>query len=193
MDSLYLVTGKMAILGILVPDEIVQSLKKIDVPGDRVPEKEAHITLVYLGDNIPINTIMKAIMVAYEVSEKVVPFALSLDRVSCFPKGDDGVPVITRVESPELHKLHRELCKGLDKARVDYSKKFPEYKPHVTLSYSSKDVSSFSINPLEWTSYEMVLWGGDNGGEQLSVKIPFSLPGKQALYRTLVQARVRFR
>jgi 2'-5' RNA ligase len=141
---------------------------------------------------VPIDTITEAIVAAYEVASKTVPFSLSVSEVSCFPKGEDGVPIITRVESPEIHKLWRDLCTGLDRAGVDYSKKFPEFSPHVTLSYNLEVVRAFPIGPFEWTAYEMVLWGGDSGDERISVTLPFSMPGKEALRRTLVQARVRF-
>ena len=182
----------MAILGIKVPHEVTRAFTSIEVPGEKIQSAEFHITLIHFGSKVPIDTITEAIVAAYEVASKTVPFSLSVSEVSCFPKGEDGVPIITRVESPELHKLWGDLCAGLDKAGVDYSKKFPEFSPHITLSYSTDPIEPFPLGPMEWSVYEMVLWCGDQGDERISVHLPFSLPGKQALFRNLIQAITRF-
>jgi 2'-5' RNA ligase len=182
----------MAILGVKVPHEVSRALGSIAVPGDNVSGEEKHVTLIHFGSKVPIDTITKAIVAVYDVAAKTVPFSLLMSEVSCFPKGVEGIPIITRIESPELHKLRAGICESLDKAGVDYSKKFPEYSPHITLSYSTELIEPFQIRPCEWTAYEMVLWGGDQGDGRISVNFPFSLPGKQALIRKLVQAFVRF-
>lgn len=181
----------MAFLGLRVPHEVARVLGQIEVPGTLVPGDHKHITILMFGKEVPIETISKAVVAVHEVSSKMVPFAVTLDHVACFPKNDDGVPIICPVTSPELLAFHGQLQKALDKAGVEYSKKFPEYKPHVTLSYAPEAVKEQKFGPIDWSVYEVVLWGGDSGDERLSVTFPFALPGKTALWRRLIQANVR--
>ena len=182
----------MAFIGIKVPHEVSRLLSQIEVPGDPVPRDEKHITCVYFGSNVPIDRISKAIVVAYEVAARTKPIQLLIEEVICFPKGDDGVPIIGSVSSLELMAFQEDLCNSLDKAKIEYSKKFPEYKPHVCLAYAEEPIKPMAVGPFEWAAYEMVLWGGDSGDDKIFITLPFSMPGKEALYRKLVQARVRF-
>jgi hypothetical protein len=75
--------------------------------------------------------------------------------------------------------LNGALRAEFDRLGVGYSKKWPEYRPHVTLSYVSDDgVDSYSSplgGPLTWTASDMVIWGGDERDEVLSVNMPFVL------------------
>ncbi len=163
------------------------------VPGIVEPREHYHITLLYLGSEVPIETVSQALVVAYRVSETTRPIPLMIDEISSFPKGDDGVPIICQVKSPELHKLWNDLCMAFDDAKVPYSKKFPIYKPHITLSYSDKPLKDkLEVGPFDWVSYEMVLWSGDSGDDEVAITIPFSFPSKEAMLRKLVQAHVRF-
>jgi 2'-5' RNA ligase len=182
----------MAFLGIKVPHEVSRLLSQIEVPGERVPRDEKHVTAVYFGSNVPIDRISKAIVVAYEVASRTKPIQLLVEEVTCFPKGADGVPIICSIISPELMSFQEDLCRSLDKAKVEYSKKYPEYKPHVCLAYAEEPIEPMTVGPFEWAAYEMVLWGGDSGDDKIFITLPFSMPGKEALYRKLVQARVRF-
>jgi len=182
----------MAFIGIKVPHEVSRLLSQIQVPGEPVPRDEKHITCVHLGSKVPIDHISKAIVVAYEVAARTKPIQLLIEEVICFPKGDEGVPIIGSVVSSELMSFQEDLCSSLDKAKVGYSKKYPTYKPHVCLAYAEEPIESVAVGPFEWAAYEMVLWGGDSGDDKIFTTLPFSMPGKEALYRKLVQARVRF-
>lgn len=182
----------MAFIGLKVPHEVSRLLSQIEVPGEIVPRDEKHITCIYFGSNIPIDRISKAIVVAYEVAARTKPIQLLIEEVICFPKGSDGVPIIGSVVSPELMSFQEDLCNSLDKAKVEYSKKYPEYKPHVCLAYAEEPIEPMAVGPFEWAAYEMVLWGGDSGDDKIFITLPFAMPGKEALYRKLVQARIRF-
>jgi 2'-5' RNA ligase len=181
----------MAMIGIRVPQDVARLLLSIDVPGEKTQKSHQHITLHMLGDDVPIEQIGKAIVAAYGVAEKTVPFRVAMNSISTFKGGDNGVPVICPIFSPELHALHGNLKAAFDKAGVEYSKKWPEFKPHVTLSYSPEPMKDRPLGPLEWSTYEMVLWGGDTDDQRLSTILPFSLPGKTALWRKLIQANIR--
>ena len=183
----------MAILGLKVPHEVARALGHISVPGVTESIDTFHITLIHLGHDVPIDDISKAIVVAYGVAETTKPIPLSIEEVIAFPPGDDGYPIIGPVLGREVQDLWKELCAALDTAKIEYSKKFPIFKPHVTLAYDVMDLEEpLSVGLFEWVAYEMVLWGGDAGDDRISVTLPFSMPGKEALYRRLVQARIRF-
>jgi 2'-5' RNA ligase len=181
----------MAIICLRVPHEVTRLLDTIDVPGSRVLGSEKHVTVLHLGDDVPIDTLSSAVAAIYNVTSNWKPFSAMLDRIESFPKNEDGVPIIMPVTSPELLELHAALSKSLDEVGVSYSKKFPEYKPHVTLSYAEKAKGLGTIEPLEWGVFDVILWGGEQGDGRLSAVFPFSLPGKTALYRQLVRLRSR--
>lgn len=175
----------------------------LDVPGDKVSTDEMHITMLcFEGDNFPIEEISKAIVASYSVSSECGPFTVSTKKVTCFPKNSETglYPIIAKVESPELMELQAKLRDALDKAGVAFSKKFPEYKPHVTLAYSEEKVKDFRIPEVEWAAHEATLWGGDHGDERLSVSLPFTIrPLKTAsicriaptLNRTMVRTAMK--
>lgn len=179
----------MSFIGIRIPHDVGRMFSAIEVPGRKTPIDEFHITAIYLGKDVPLETIGRAVVAAAEVAEGTRPFRLSVDRMTSFPKGDDGVPVICPVTSPELHELNSKLKLSLDKYGVEYSKKFPEYKPHVTLAYADAAANppEEQVGPLEWSAYEMVMWGGDAGDERMSATFPFAFPRKAACEQKLIR------
>lgn len=164
----------MAFIGVRVPASTAAILSKVKVPGDHVPPEEMHVTLLNLGEKIPIPEILQATMACYLMTKRWAPFRASTRRVTTFPKGEsDKVPIIARVLCPEMHRLHEALQKSLDHMEIDYSKKFSEFKPHVTLSYSKMDISDVKlIQPVTWSIEEVVIWGGDHGVERIAVTLP---------------------
>lgn len=183
----------MALLSIKVPYEVARALGQIPVPGTSEPNETYHITLLYLGKDVPIDDVSKALVVAYRVAEITRPIPLAVEEVGSFPKGDDGYPIICLVKSPELHQLWEALCSAFDDSNIEYSKKYTIYRPHITLGYDVAELKeTLLVGPFDWVSYEMTLWSGNSGDDAVSIKIPFSFPSKEALYRRLVQARIRF-
>jgi 2'-5' RNA ligase len=163
----------MAFIGFRVPAETAQLFKSIDVPGDR--ENFHHITILNFGDTMSIEDIGLGLEVAYDVISEMQPFKVKTNKITCFPGGDDGVPIICPVESEELHELWEKLGEAFDEAGISFSKKFPVYKPHVTLSFAPEPIDDRSIPTIEWGAHELVLWGGDGGDRGIAVHIPFSL------------------
>lgn len=179
----------MAILTILVPNEAGAALSQVDVPGDLESPEDYHITMLYLGKEVPTEDLAKALVVTHDVVKSVKPFRVRVESVSSFPKGDDGMPIICPVVSPEIHALRDKLVRAFDVAGVHYDNKFPEFKPHVTLAYD-KEGESFHdrpVKPVEWVAKEIVLWGGDDKGEGLTMTIPFDTNDKTALYRNVIK------
>jgi 2'-5' RNA ligase len=189
----------MAVLGIHCPRDVARIFSQIDCMGEREPLWHQHITLLYLGDDVPIETLAKAVVAIYGVTSKTKPFSVATNRVTAFPPHPDHgtVPIICPIVSPPLHEFQARLRSAFDKANVSYSKKFPEYKPHVTLSYV-KDPLVFAdhaadkdIPPIEWGVADIVLWGGDEGDQRFSANFPLSI-GKTAsvgdvVYRAMVR------
>lgn len=167
----------MAALMFVVPDETARILRELKVPKG-TPEQNSHITVVHLGDDVSIDRIAEVVPILYDVTFQTLPFSVSTNRITTFSAGKDGVPVIAAIESQELHDFRGELCRALDEAGQEYSKKFPIYKPHVTLTYAQDPATrlDLSIPKISWACHELLLWGSNRGDGRLVVKFPLSLP-----------------
>ena len=186
----------MAALMIAVPDETARVLREIPVSGE--PERhDPHITVLYLGKDVPIDRISEVLPVIYDVTSKTTPFSVSTNHVSSFPAGDDGVPVIAKISSPPLHRFREALVEAFEGNDIPYDNKFPDYKPHTTLAYDpNKDAKvDIDIPEITWGANELVLWGSNRGTGRLVVKFPLSLPMSKVatepdpspLYRAMVK------
>lgn len=188
----------MAALMFSVPEETARILHELDIP-DGVLEHNAHITVLYLGDDVPIEKIAEVLPVLHKVTSQTVPFSVSSHSISTFSAGDEGVPVIALVESAELHAFRQDLCSAFDAAGIGYSKKHPRYVPHVTLTYASDPELEFAQDfpALTWPCHELLLWGSNRGAGRLVVKFPLSLPmarvsGAKALQQRQAAKRTAF-
>jgi 2'-5' RNA ligase len=173
----------MSFIGLRLPTDTARVLSTIDVPGKREAPGFFHVTLHYLGKDLPIETIAKAIPVIYGVAQETAPFVLRTSLVTCFDDHGDGFPVHCQVESPGLHALHAALKEGLKANGIPFSDKWPEYKPHMTLSYAPERIEDRAIPPVEWGASEVVFWGGDEGDQRISVNFPFTLSLAQRIAR----------
>lgn len=161
----------MAFIGIHVPKLIAESLSSIPVPGNKVKTDMMHITMAIVGKNLPIDQIVKVITACYTLCESTKPFNVGIAYRTSFQDHGSGFPIIARVISPALHILHENLKEKLEIFGIKYSKKFPEYKPHVTLSYSSSQPPDLEVKPMVWTVSSISVWGGDEGDEKIATKI----------------------
>lgn len=158
----------MAILGIKVPDEIAKYLDRIEAPGEKVPRSDKHITLLYLGDDVSLEEIGHIVATTGRLTEEFPPFDVEISEVSTFPEGDQGFPVICPVVSDELQRLHDELAVSCDEDGIEYSKKFPTYKPHVSLSFSPTPFEGHEFRALTWTCADIVLWAGEESDHRIA-------------------------
>lgn len=168
----------MAFIGIKVPLEAGRLLAKLDVPGEKESPSEYHITLLHLGDNWPISDISKAMEAGYEVISKIKPFHVKMKKVSHFPPREGHpIPIIAPVESEELHELRKKLATRFNKDKIEFSKTFKDFKPHITLAYSEDKHDDYKIDPpVEFVVNEVVLWAGDLGDERLFITFPLKGP-----------------
>jgi 2'-5' RNA ligase len=181
----------MAIVGFAVPHETARILSEIEVPGVKEPVSNFHITVLMLDDDTSISVIADAMEAAYSVASTIRPFTARVTRVTSFPGGDDGVPVICPVEAPELHAVWSAMKAAFDAKNVGYSRKFPEFKPHVTLSYADKPFEAQIPVPIEWGAHELVVWGGDRGDRRIVVHLPFTLTDRVANRYRIAKMRSR--
>jgi 2'-5' RNA ligase len=170
----------MAFLGLQVPHSTARLFSEIEVDGDKTSLDSFHITIMYLGKDVSIDHIADAMKATFEVTSKTKPFSVRTSRVTNFPSNDEGVPIIARVESDALHALRTQLQETYERLGVAYDNKYPNYKPHVTLSYAELEIEEFRIPTLEWGAHELVLWGGDEGDRKLVITFPFSIADKTA-------------
>lgn len=171
----------VALLCLKVPVETARLFSSIEVPGKKNEIDSMHVSLVYMGKELEIEAILLAIQVTYQVLANWYPFQVTTRWVSTFQGDPDGTkPVICRVESTDLHELQAALKEAFEEEGVPFSNKWPSFKPHVTLSYTKRDVPDFIIPAISWTASEVVLWGGDEGESDLIVRFPLALMNQRA-------------
>jgi 2'-5' RNA ligase len=187
----------MAFLGLKCPPETARILSEVDFGdfGEKQSPSSMHITVLYIGKEVPIEKIASMIAPIFSVASQTKPFTVSTSRVMTFPPNpDDGVPIIAPIDSNDLHAFRKSICEAFDKAGIEYNKKYPDYRPHLTLGYSEDPLvhTDGAINlqfpTVEWGAHELVLWGGDSGDNRLIVTFPLSIATtKTAMHKAFVQ------
>src|SRR5258706_12641281 len=148
----------MAFVGINISPEIGKLFSKIDVPGDKTNTNEFHITLLYFDGKFSLSEVRKSLKIIYDIASKTQPFVITSCNVSHFPgHKEEKCAIIAKIESSELHQVHDQLAKEFKQAKIDFSKKFKKYNPHITLSYSKEEVEDFNIVPISFTVSEITL------------------------------------
>jgi len=183
----------MAFIGLRVPHDAARLLEGVEVPGDRLSASDMHVTILYLGKSVPIVELAKAMVAAFSVARSTSPLTLTLTSASSFPAGNDGVPVICRIESPELQRLNADLKAEFGRLGLPFSDKWPDYKPHVTLSYVKEQVpEGYSVDvpfgPLVFSAHELTIWGGDDGDGRVSMSLPFVLTPAERMASRVVDS-----
>ena len=171
----------MPMIAIKIPEDISIQLNKISISGKKENLNEFHITLFYF-EKINIEDILKTTELLYKNCKKASPFKVSFNKLSSFPKGDDGIPVILPVESNDLILFRAKLAKNLDSNKIEYSKKFPNYSPHCTLAYLNKEIApqEKKLNKINFKVNEIIFYAGDNMDDGIIVKIPLGEISKNA-------------
>lgn len=144
----------------LLPDETL--------PG---PEDPKHCTVVYLGhiggDGAPDLGDSKALLmnVANIVAKNTPPITAEVTGIE--PLGDEGAHV-WMLDHPALQKVYDDILETDDEVMGLYERgtftKYPEFKPHVTIGYETKDLVSEDIEDAEHietiTFDRLALWFG---------------------------------
>lgn len=189
----------MAFIGIRVPHETARLLGQVEIPGEKVASDEMHVTMVYLGKDVPIEVLARAMTVTFSVVNGRSPFAVQTHRVTTFPPNPvDGVPIIAPIESPDLHAFRRTLVQAFQAEGVPFNNKYPDYHPHVTLGYTKDETvhaehtADKALPVVQWGVGEVVMWGGDSGDGKVTVTVPFVLsPAREARWRGMIRKALK--
>lgn len=79
-----------------------------------------------------------------KITKGIGAIDITLGGLEMFPAGEDGVPLVIRVESAKLRKLRSDL------EALPHSKSWPDYKPHICVAYLKPDApaAEYADNPL---------------------------------------------
>lgn len=167
----------MAMIGLKIPPKISEQLSKISVPGKKSSAEELHITMFYFKDKLKIDDVLSIVQNLYTITKKSDELQIKATTISSFKKNDDGIPIIVPVISEDLLALRKKIAKKFDDAGIEYSKKWPEYKPHITLSFSSKEMEDKKLDKtISWKAGEIVLWaGGWHTDPGILVELPLQM------------------
>jgi 2'-5' RNA ligase len=155
----------MAYVSFMVPAEASAELSRLYTVGDLSPPSDMHVTLAFLSKNTPVEQVLKAIAACCSIAPSTAPILMHAALLTSFPPNPDyreGTPIIVRVVSDALYSFQARLCSEFDKFGVEYSKKFPEYKPHVTLSHGPERIPPQKVGPVSWVSSQVMIWGGED-------------------------------
>jgi 2'-5' RNA ligase len=172
----------MAMIAIPIHKEISRLFQAIDVDANR--DLSDHITMIYLDDNLGINKVIKIIPAIFDITSNTKPFEVSTSKITCFPEGKHGFPIIAMIESKELNKLRSDITKAFNEKKISFNEKFPDYKPHITLGYAKEKVKDIKFDKLKITISEISLYGGDTTDDKLFVNFPFSLKTSKLAQRS---------
>ena len=104
-------------------DAIIELVKKMGIPNP-IKKEEIHLTLLYSRKHVS----------DYEPAEMTDMWAYP-KQFTEFKSRKDGTRILVlEVDSEDATKRHNELM-----AKHDATYDFPEYKPHITLSYDLED------------------------------------------------------
>ena len=171
-------------IGLKVPEEICERLAKISVPGKKISPEEMHITMFYFEDKLKIKAVVNIVQAMYEVTKKFDEIPIKGNVISTFKKGDDGVPIIIPILSEDLLNIRNKMAKKFDETDIKYSKKWPEFKPHLTLAYSPKEMEDKKLEKnISWKASEVVLWAGEwQSNPGILVSMPLHLSKKASKF-----------
>lgn len=150
----------MGMLAAKINPKVAKQLSALEVPGQLEKPSNYHITMFYFEDDPSINDVADLIIPLFEKLEAQNTIRVILNKVSQFPAGEDGYPIIVPVVSPELKKLRQEIARIFDENEIDFSKLHPDYKPHITLSYSDKPIKDKWFEEIEFEVDEICYYGG---------------------------------
>jgi 2'-5' RNA ligase len=138
-------------------------------------EKEAHLTLLYLGESNVSPTELKQ-MVEYiaHASSQFTRFGLSVERRGVL--GDQQADVLffekqwtKKIAEFRGHLLQNELINRLYNSTFQY----PEWTPHLTMGYPDKPAKKDDreFGGFSWINFDRIaLWTGDSTGPTFNLK-----------------------
>lgn len=96
-----------------------------------VPERNWHLTLVFLGD-LPSVTKAPLMALCQQISAQHPAQTLPITRVGCFPNRQGRFLVAEGEAPPALAALHAQLAEGCRQLGLDVEAR--PFRPHITLA-----------------------------------------------------------
>jgi 2'-5' RNA ligase len=162
----------MAMLAVTLSPDISRLFQEFDLDIEKDPSN--HITMFYLGDDLPMAKVLKIIPVIYDLTKKLKPFTASVSSFECFPSSD-LYPVIAKVKSSDLLKLRAKIKNLFVDKKIKFDNKFPTYQPHITLGYSENKIKNTKFPKIEFAISQISLYAGDNSDSKLFINFPLTI------------------
>lgn len=96
--------------------------------------EDPHITLAYIGKTSKLDPSYRELCQQIIEEAEFTKFSAKVTAHTHFPEGDDGVPCVFILSSPELDDVRSTLTSKLKEIGVEYSKDHG-FVPHMTLGY----------------------------------------------------------
>lgn len=135
-----------------VPKSVGVSLLEKKLPGRTESLDGLHVTL-FCFEEMTLSQYTTAIEIVSSISSTRAfpsPMKLMTMRTHYFEGDGSKIPVFARVLSPSLMGLRAAIAEAFVSYEIPFKNNFPEYKPHITLSYS-KEECSYPFEPISWT------------------------------------------
>ena len=117
-----------------------------------------HVTLFHLGDSAGLREdVVKAAQQA-AAQVRAAPFAVAFDQVATFAGHRQRKPFVLKSSggNAALRAFHAQLGRELHAAGLGRCVA-AGFEPHVTLTYTARDVAAEPVTPVSWLAGEFVL------------------------------------
>lgn len=164
----------MAYLYLPLPLHLSEQLSALSVLGQKVDPSTFHVTLAYLERKMNLAQIENIISPLYQIFGEFGPIPISTGKIDSFPADPEyGYPIYLEVISSELTLLQKRLLHLLDQEDIYYDKSYPDFKPHITLSYSSVYQAASYTTPIESSLTSIICDTGayERPGMQISIPL----------------------
>lgn len=122
----------------LIPDAEsctqLEHLQEMYSVPNRLSKDKFHMTLIYSKVPCPATE---------NLSETFTPITAQIQRLSFLPSQTGNQCLVADIESDDAHLLHHSIRENFG-ASHDY----PEYLPHITLSYDCPSSLRILLNPI---------------------------------------------
>ena len=155
--------GKSVGIFSVLPSNIANQFPKEG--KEKEDDSPPHITICYIG-SLPLHYEDKLVEVLKQSCKNIKPFLVSLKKPKKFINNDNQIVLHSPVASKKLKNFHYFLKNELLRNLIPVDNKFPEFKPHVTISYcADKDELARYKNIIpegEWMIDSVWIWGMKN-------------------------------
>jgi 2'-5' RNA ligase len=129
--------------------------------GELHLQDRLHLTLDHLGDfkGRPQDVVERASKAASEVAAGQAGFAVSLDRIVSFGRGEGSRPLVLTDAStgnPGLAEFRGRLWDALAAEKLAGGSR-SSFSPHVTLLYDAQVLTEETADAITWRAQEFVL------------------------------------